>query len=48
MKFIKKVCAIFISGASIALAALHWSEPESLAWIIAFAGWVPHCFKNED
>lgn len=48
MKLTKKVCAIFITGSAFALAVLHWQEPESIAWIVAFAGWVPHCFKNEE
>jgi hypothetical protein len=48
MKLIKKVCAIFITGSAFALTIVHWQEPESLAWLVAFAGWVDHCFRNEE
>jgi hypothetical protein len=48
MKTIKKVMAIFISASALALTVLHWGTTESLGWLVAFAGWIPHCFNEGD
>jgi len=48
MKMFKKISAIFISACALTLAVLHWGTPESMAWVVALAGWVPHCFNEGD
>jgi hypothetical protein len=48
MKTIKRVSAIFISASALTLTILHWGNPESMAWLVAFVGWVPHCFNEGD
>jgi len=43
-----KFLSILIAGASGAMIALTWGTPEAMAWTVAFAGWVPHCFNSQE
>lgn len=43
-----KYLAILISGLSLAMIALNWNTPAAMAWVVAFCGWVPHCFSDKE
>ena len=43
-----KILSILIAGAAGAMVALTWNTSEAMAWAVAFAGWVPHCFVDSE
>lgn len=43
-----KILSILISGTAGAMIILTWASPEAIAWSVAFAGWVPHCFRDSE
>ena len=42
-----KIISILIAGAAGAMMLLTWGTSEAAAWVVAFAGWAPHCFSNQ-
>jgi hypothetical protein len=45
---ILKTISIFIAGASGAMILLTWGTPAATAWAVAFAGWIPHAFRDTE
>lgn len=45
---IKKTLSILIAGASGACLLLTWGTPAATAWAVAFAGWLPHAFRETE
>ena len=43
-----KIISILIAGAAGAMILLTWGSTEASAWAVAFAGWVPHCFRSQE
>jgi hypothetical protein len=45
---IKNYCAIFVCICSLLNIYLYWGSVGTvLAWIVAFTGWIDHCFPEE-
>ena len=43
-----KTLSILIAGMAGAMVALTWGTTEAMAWAVALAGWVPHCFVDSE
>ena len=42
-----KIAAVMISVISAVMIVVNWDTPIAAAWTVAFAGWVPHIFKEK-
>lgn len=45
---ILKAISIVIAGATGAMILLTWGTPAATAWAVAFAGWLPHAFRETE
>lgn len=44
MRYLAMAVAVVCAG----MVAVWWDTPTATAWVVAFCGWVPHCFPNEE
>lgn len=41
-----RTVAFLISVICAIMMTVSWNTPEAMAWVVAFCGWMVHCFKH--